>query len=67
MGSTAKPVAGTTSPSGTSGASSGSSTKIDINKITSVKDTNDPLYANANKAPGQVADAQAQPKEHLIN
>ena len=57
--STAKPVAGTTAPSG---ASSGSSTKIDITKITSAKDTNDPLYANANKAPGQVEDAQAQPK-----
>ena len=60
--STAKPVAGTTAPSGTSGASSGSSTKIDITKITSAKDTNDPIYANANKAPGQLEDTQAQPK-----
>ena len=59
--STAKPVAGTTE-SGTSGASSGSSSKIDKTKITTAKDTNDLLYANANKAPGQVEDAQAQPK-----
>ena len=60
--STAKPVAGTTASLGTSGTSSGSSTKKDITKITSAKDTNDPLYAHANKAPGQVEDAQAQPK-----
>ena len=60
--STAKPVAGTTAPSGTSGASSGPSTKMDITKITSAKDTNDPLYAHTNKAPGQVEDARAEPK-----
>ena len=54
--STAKPAAGT---SGTSGASSSSSNKIDITKLTTAKDTNDPIYANANKAPGQIAD---QPK-----
>ena len=59
--STAKPAAGTIA-TGTSGASSGSSNRIDITKITSAKDTNDPLYAHANKAPGQLEDTQAQPK-----
>ena len=59
---TAKPVAGTTAPSGKPGASSGPSTKVDITKITSAKDTNDSLYAYANKAPGQVEDRQAESK-----
>ena len=66
-----KPVIGITSTTtkpttttGTSGASSISSNKIDITKITSAKDANDPLYANANKAPGQIEDQRktAEPK-----
>ena len=62
----AKPVIGITSTTtkpttaiGTLGASSSSSNKIDITKLTTAKDTNDPIHANANKAPGQLED---QPK-----
>ena len=59
---TTKPATG--AATGSTASIAGAPNQIDPTKITASKDTNDPIYAHANKAPGQKEDKPktAEPK-----